>query len=196
MALINQGVPEMEDDLLAQTEEGIKAAMDAKTRREHDILVLSGMQAAMKNGPKGMLRNLPISQNPIRDCAIGAVNVAFLTFKESQKEGGAQLSETSAVYASYTLMLQAMDVAAKLGRIEITGGTGGTIDQAFRIATDRIMANVDMTPEKLTAAAGNVKRVMEDPQMMEKLELEVGAKRDPRAPAPTLTDVEETPNAV
>lgn len=194
MALIDEGAEPLENDLLAQVEKGLEASMNAQTRRQYDIIVLSGMQAAMKGGTKGMLRNLPQSKDPVRDCAIGAVNVAFLTYKGSQGQGGTQLSEAAVTFASYGLMLQALDMAAKMGLVEITGGTGGTIDQAFRIATDRIMANIDMTKEKLTQAAAKVKNIMQDPQMMEKLELEVGTKRDPRAAQPTMTDVEEAAN--
>lgn len=196
MALINEG---MENDILKAAEAAIEAAMNPRTRRDYTRLVIAGMKVAMRGGPQGLMRNLPSSKDPVRDCAIGAVNLAFMMAKTAQSETG-NVPENALTYACYGLMLQALDVAAKLGLVEITNEL---VAEATKIATDRIFANMRITPEMLNTAAGKVNDIIKDPAMMEKLKLEIGASRDPRAPTPTLPEMapglinaKEAPDAV
>lgn len=192
MALVNEG---LENDLLKATEQHIESRLTPDVKLYYQRIVLAGMHVAIKGGPTGILRNLRTSPDPIRACAVGGVNLAFMLLKsETPHPSPSMLVATT--HAGYALMLQALDVAAKMKLIEITGGDGGTIDKATKIATDQIMANIHMTPDKLNAAAGKVHGVMKDPAQMQAIRLKIGADRDPRAPTPTLPETpEDTPNA-
>ncbi len=170
--------PDLKNDLLQQTEAGIEAGLAPDAKRDYQRLVLAGMHVALKDGSKGMMRNLPHSQDPVRDCAIGAVNLTFMMVKSAT----GYVPEKALVPACYTLMLQALDVAAKAGLVEITQEV---ITKATKIATDRIFANSRITPDKLNKAAAAVNTVHKDPALMDKVMLAIGAHRDPRASSPT-----------
>lgn len=181
MALVNEG---MENDLLKATERGIEAKLTPETKAMYDRIVLAGMKHAIHGGANGVMRNLKSAPDPLKACAIGAVNVAFMLLKSQNPYPSPQMI-VSTIYASYTLMLQAMDVAAKMKLIEITEGDGGTIDRAMRDASTRIMQATHITPEKFQKAAAAAHGVMKDPAQMQKIKLRIGADRDPRAPEPT-----------
>jgi hypothetical protein len=168
----------VKNKLLQQTEDAIEAGLAPDTRREYQRLVLAGMKAALKDGPKGILRNLPQSKDPVRDCAIGAVNVTFAMIKEAK----GQVPEKAVVPACYALMLHALDIAAGIGKVEITNQV---IAQATKIATDRIFAASRISPQMLNKAAGAVNGLRKDPTKMDKVMLAIGAHRDPRASMPT-----------
>ena len=189
MALVDSGTAtDLDNDLLKATERAIEATMNPKTRRDHDHIVLKGMKVAMKDGPNGLLRNLPTSKDPVRDCALGATNLAFMLLKsETPYPNEQQIVAT--VYASQSLMLQALDVAAKLGVVEITNEN---VARAGRIVGARVLEAINVPPPKLNALAGKVRGVMKNPEAMQAIKLQIGADRDPRAPQPTLPETEPT----
>lgn len=188
MALIDEG---LENDLLKATEQSIEAKLTPETKEMYQRIVLAGMKVAIRGGANGILRNLANVPDPLQACAVGAVNFAFMMLK-SENPNPTPPMLTATIYASYTLMLQAMDVAAKMKLIEVTEGDGGTIDQATRAATDRIATVTHVTPDRLQKAAAAAHGVMKDPQKMQMVRLRAGIDRDPRAPTPTLPD--EAPN--
>jgi hypothetical protein len=185
MALVNDGI---ENDLLKANEEGILERLNPTMRRDVQRIVLAGMKVAIKNAST-FVPALRLSKDPLRACAESAVNIAFLMMK-SEGPNPPDHVQAAAAHASYILMLQAMDVAAKLGLIEVTEGTGGTIDKATRMATDRIFAAIHMTEQKMHTAASRVVQVTKNPEQMQAIRLKIGADRDPRAPQPTIPDEE------
>lgn len=183
MALVNEG---LENDLLRATEQGIEAGLNPQTRVEYQRIVLAGIKIATKGGANGIMRNLRNQPDPVKACAIGAVNLVFLMFKTAQHQNG-NMPEKAMVPACYTLMLQALDVAAKMELVEITPDIIAT---ATKEATNRIMANMRITPDKLNMAASKVHAVTQNAQQMQAIKLKIGADRDPRAPTPTLPEAE------
>ncbi len=191
MALINEGI---ENDLLKAAEKDIESRLRPETRNYYQRIVLAGMKYAIHGGANGVLRGLNTAKDPVKACAIGGVDLAFMLLK-SENPHPSPMMLVAASQAGYTLMLQAMDVAAKMKLIEITEGDGGTIDQATRTATDRIMMIMHVTPEKFHAAASKVHGLTKDPAQMQALKLKLGVDRDPRAPMPTLPNEEATDGA-
>lgn len=177
MPLLTKGP---ENDLLKQTEAGIEAKLSPASRRDYQRIVLAGMKAATANNG-AMLAKLPTSQDPVRDCAIGGVNVTFLMLKTMNVPPTEKLL-TAATMAAYTLVMEALDMAAKMKLVEITPEV---IAQATSIATDRIFAILGVTPEMFNQAAGKVNAITKDPAAMERIEMMIGSKRDPRAAVET-----------
>ena len=185
MALISKGP---ENDLLKATEEGIAARLVPEVRRDYQRIVLAGVKAAMNNGG-ALLRNLPQSKDPVRDCAIGGVNLTFLMLKEAK----GNVPPKAYVPAAYTLVMEALDMAAKMKLIEVTPEL---IAEATKIATDHIFRLTHLSPQKLNHIAGRVNAITKDPAAMEKIELAIGSKRDPRAAmdTPGLQEPQEAPD--
>lgn len=187
MALMSKG---LDDDLLKATEEHIESRLTPEVKTYFQRIVLAGMKYAIHGGPNGVMRNLKSAPDPLKAIAVGAVNLAFMLLK-SENPHPSPTMLVATTHASYALMLQGMGVAAKMGLIEITGGDGGTIDKATKMATDQIMANMHVTPDKMNAAAAKVHGVMKDPAQMQMIRLKTGIDRDPRAPTPTLPEGED-----
>lgn len=181
MAIVNEGI---ENDLLKATEQRIEAGLNPQAKLDTQRIVLAGMKVAIGGGVNGILRNLKSAPDPVKACAVGAVNLAFMLIKSDQTPPTDRVLAAT-VHASYLLMLQALDVAAKMGLVEITEGDGGTIDKATRMATNQIAMNMHLTPDKLNTAATKVHGVMKDPKKMQDIRLKIGVDRDPRAPEPT-----------
>lgn len=171
---------EPDNDLLKANEDAIEARLDPAARRDYQRIVLAGMKSAMANNG-ALLRNLPQSKDPVKDCAIGAVNLTFLMIKTQNVPFTERLA-TAATMAAYTLTLQALDMANKMGLVEITPEV---VAQATTIATDRIFQAMHLTPQMMAHAAAKVHAITQDPKAMEQIELKIGAKRDPRAAVET-----------
>lgn len=177
MALIDQG---LEDGLLKANEDAILAKLDPKMRRDVQRIVLAGMKVAIHGGPNGILRNLPTSKDPVRDCAIGAVNLAFMMVKSQNPTPSSDVLAATA-YASYLLMFQALDVAAKMKKVEITPEV---ITQATKVATDRVLANMGLTPAKMNMIVSKVGAVTKNPEQMKTINNRIDTELSPRGPAP------------
>lgn len=195
MALMNDG---LDNDLLKAAEQDIESKIPPSIRVYYQRIVLAGIKYATHGGADGVFRDIRTQPDPVKVCGIGGANVAFMLLKSENPHPTPQMLQAT-VHASYTLTLQAMDVASKMKPpvLQITEGDGGTIDQATRAATDRILLLTHVTPDKLNTMATKVHGLMQNPQQAQAIRLKLGVDRDPRAPMPTLPDTpqtEETPN--
>lgn len=190
MALINEG---LENNLLKATEADIEAKLTPEVKEYYQRITLAGMRYAKHGGAEGVMRNLKSAPDPVKACAIGGTNLAFMMLK-SQNPYPSPTMLVATAHASYALMLYALDVAAKMkpAVVEITGGDGGTIEKGTRAVTDQIMANMHVTPAKFAKGAEAAHGIMKNPAEMQKIRLKIGADRDPRAPSPTLPEAEPT----
>lgn len=184
MALMNEG---LENDLLKAAEQQIEAGLNPQAKLDTQRIVLAGMKFANQGGGNGIMRGLKTSPDPVKTCAIGGANLAFMLIKGDQTPPTDRVLVATA-HASYILMLQGLDVASKMGLVKITEGDGGTIDLATRFTTNQIATNIHLTRERLHIAATQVHGVMKSPEKMQALRLKVGIDRDPRAPMPTLPE--------
>ena len=166
--------------MLQQYEQAIEAKLDPQVRGYYQRIVLAGMKSAMANNG-AMMAKLPQSQDPVRDCALGAVNVTFLMIKTMNVPLTEHLA-TAITAAAYTLTMQALDMAAKMKLVKITPQI---IASATSTATDRVFQLIHVTPQMLNNAAQRVHAITQDPKSMEQIELKIGSKRDPRAALPT-----------
>lgn len=159
---------------LKAAEEKILAGLTPGNRANVDRVVVAGMQAAMKDGPNSIIAGLAQSKDPVRDCAMGAVNLAFMLRKQSRDT----MPVEALVPGAMILMLQAMDFADRIGVLEIgpqeiTRGTKIFANQIFNLS--------GITPQKFNALGKRVNGIAQDPGQMDTIARRAGVVKDPRA---------------
>lgn len=169
---------EIEDSLLKATEQKIEAGLTPQNRANYQRIVVAGMAAGLQGGANSLIAGLRQSQDPVKDCAVGAINIVMLLRRQSRNTMPAEAIPPAAM----TLMLQALDFAERLGLVKITKEE---LVRATHIFTNRLMALVHVTPQKLTELAGKVNRVTQDPTQMEQLAQRSGVVKSSLASSPT-----------
>jgi hypothetical protein len=170
----------LKNKLLRDLEKQIEASLTPENWPNYMKTVVNGLRVGLNGGPKGLLATLRDSADPVKDCALGAVNLVQLLRIQSQGTMPVQ----AAAPASMTLMLNALDFAEQAGLAEI--GTEQIV-RATRIFSNQIFTVLGITPQMLTKAAGAVHEVSEDPAKMEMVRRRAGVVRDPRSSTPVAT---------
>lgn len=169
----------LNNKILMAAEQQIEAGMTPEAKAQYEKVVLAGMKIGLDGGPNGQLANLlRRSENPIKDCAEGTVNLVMV-LKRGAK---GVMPEKAMIPGAFTLMLEALDVAerakiVKVGKEELV--------QATKIFGDYLFKVLRITPDMLNKAAGAVDGVINDRDKMEIVKRRAGVVRDPRASVPT-----------
>lgn len=162
-----------ENKLLAATEQKIEAGLTPQTRDAYEKILVAAMKVSLKDGQAGILAGLGKSQDPLKDVAVGAINVVMLLRKQSPA-----MPPQALVPAAMTLMLNGLDFMDRSGieKIDVP-----QIDKATRHFTNHLLKVFNVTPQMLQQMAGQVNGVMKDPVAMEKIARRTGQVRDPGA---------------
>ena len=170
--LINSVVPEIQNPLLRQVEGRIEANVgDGKGREDYLKIVVAGMRAAI-TGAKPMLANLKGRPDPVKDCAVGSVNLVL--YLRNLAKG--TMPPVAMVNAAMSLMLQALDFADKAGIVKVGNEE---LNRATHIFTNLIFPAMGISPEMLQKAASQVNGLTQDPAKLEAIK-----KMMPQAAAP------------
>ena len=149
--LINAGTtspPTIQNPLLRQVEDKVEASLGKGQNRQDWLkIVIAGMRAGLANGHQGMLAQLNGRPDPIRDCAVGAVNLVLYLRQISR----GTMPVRAMIPAATTLMLQALDFAdsagiAKIGQEELGRAThifANTTFKAFGITRRSLHGSAD-----------------------------------------------------
>lgn len=168
----------LNNQLLQAAEQQVEAKLTPENRSDYLKIVVAGMRAAGHGGPNGLLAGLRRRQDPIADCAIGAVNLVLLMSKQSK----GMMPVRAMVPAAMTLMLQALDLVDKAGIAKVDANELG---RATHVFTNHLFKSLGISMPMLQNAAQRVHGVMTDPAKMEAIKRRVGASQDPRAGTPT-----------
>lgn len=166
--------PTMQDIDLKAAEAEIEKGLTPQNRANYMRVVVAGMQAAMAGGPNSIAASIVRSRDPVRDCAMGAVNLAMMLRKQSRDT----MPVEALVPGAMTLMLHALDLADRSGVVEVGREE---IKRAVHIYTNHLFNLFGITPKKLTAIAQRSQGVMKDPTQLDVIAKRAGVVRDPRA---------------
>lgn len=158
---------ELSNAMLQAAESKIESQLTPTARANYTKIVVAGMHVALDKGPNGILASLKDSEDPIADCAIGAVSLVLILRK--QAKGVMPLHVM--IYAAMTLMLKAMDFAdrsgiAKVGQPELV--------RATHIFTDFLFARMSITKDMLARARAWVQELTRDPATLAKIQAKAG----------------------
>lgn len=178
--LINSGSPVPEqpesqtisDPVLKQAEMKIESQILPKYQKAYMKTVVAGLKIAMNQNGQ-LMRSLQKSQDPVIDCARGAVNLALIMFKESRNT----MPPQALAPAAATLMIKALDFCNQSGLIKVAEPE---LDRASIEFTNYLLHRWNLTPQKMQVLAEHVHRVMSDPNQVELLARKAGVTRDPR----------------
>lgn len=169
--------------ILLAAEMKIESQLEPSVRADYQKVVVAGLHAGLSGGPKSILASLKDSKDPIKDCAMGAINLAVLLMKQSRNT----MPMKAMVPAAATLMFLALDSAERMGVIKITNEV---VAQATHYYTNHIFKVLNISPQMLHTAAGNLHKITSNPTNMEELRRRAGIVRDPRASLPTEAPTE------
>lgn len=178
----------LDNKILEAAEQKIEASLLPAVLQPYQQIVVAGMRLAMHGGPNSIVAKLKQSQDPLKSCAEGAVNIVMLL----EKQARGTMPKNAMIPAAMTLMLQALDFADKTGVLKV--GVPELV-KATHIFTNHLFKAFRITPQMLHTAAAKVHGVMQDPTKMELISRRAGVVKDPRASQPTEAPVEE-PNGV
>ncbi len=178
----------LRNPLLAQTEQKIESnIVDPNTKADYLKIVVAGLHIALANGPNSFVAKLKTSQDPIGDCAKGAVALVLIMRRESR----GVMPPKAMIPAGMTLMLHGLDFIDRAGIAKIAEPE---LDNATKIFANEMFHKLQITPGMIQQATGRVHQILQDPDAMQKINLKAGITRHPLAATPTpLPD--ETPQA-
>lgn len=165
--------------LLAQTEQRIESnILDQHVKDDYMKILVAGLHVALANGPASFVAKLRDSQDPINDCARGAVAIMLIMRRESR----GVMPMKAAVPAAMVLMLHGLDFIdrAKIAKVGAT-----ELDNATKTFTNELFHKLGITPGMIKHATGRVGQIMQDPEAMQKINLKAGITRHPLAATPT-----------
>lgn len=176
----------LRNKLLEEIETKVEASLAPDVRDDYEKVVVAGMKYGLEGGAKGVLASLKQSRDPIRDCALGAVNTVKLLAMQSQ----GTMPEKAMIAASLTLMMMALDFADRAG-IAVIGPE--EVNKATKMWANYMFAAQGVTPEKLRKAAQQAYGVTQNSGQLEAVKLRAGLVKDPRASTPTEMPDEPPP---
>lgn len=163
--------------LLAATEQRIEAELTPQTRENYGKILVAAMKVSLQDGQTGILAGLAKSKEPLKDVAVGAINVVMLLRKQSPA-----MPPQALVPAAMTLMLNGLDFMDRSGieKIDVP-----QLDKATRHFTNHLLRVFNVTPQQLQQMGTKVNDVMNDPVAMEKIARRTGQVKDPGASSPS-----------
>lgn len=176
--------PEINNPLLRQVEAKIEAAVGkGDARADYLKVVVAGMRAALSGGPNGILAKLDNEADPVKACAIGAVNLVQYLRQVSR----GTMPSRAIVPAAATLMLQGLDFADQAGIAKVDKGE---LDRATHIFANTMFRTFGITMPMLDKLAGAVEGLSKDPGKMAVLQ-----RKMPAQPPETPAEMPEEPEA-
>ena len=183
----DQSSSTLRNPLLAQTAQKIEGnIVDPNTHADFLKVVVAGLHIALANGPNSFVAKLSHSQDPIGDCARGAVALVLIMRRESR----GVMPMKSAVPAGMVLLLHGLDFIDRAGIAKIAEPQ---LDNATKIFANEMFHKLQITPGMIQHATGRVHAIMNDPDAMAKINLKTGATRHPLAATPTPLPDAPTP---
>ncbi len=164
--------------LCQQMENGIEAKLTPENRNDYNKVVVAGLHIALARGPQSFMAKLHASQDPIGDCAKGAVALMLIMRKETK---GAMPLEAG-IPAGFTLMLHGLDFIDHAGIVKI--GEPELV-RATTLFTNNLFFRLGISPAMLQHATTRVHQIVQDPDAMAKINLKAGLTRHPDAATPT-----------
>lgn len=176
----------LSNKILQAAEAKIEDNLTPDNRANYLKIVVAGMKAILNGGPKSILAKLKGRQDPVHDCAVGAVNLVLILRKESK----GIMPLKAMVPAGMTLMLKALDFADSIGSVKIDNDA---LVRATHIFTNHLMAAFRITPTMIQTAMQRTHALMQDPQKMAAIKMKAGVMKHPNAaPLPATSPSGET----
>jgi hypothetical protein len=175
---------DIKNPLLARQEDQIESQLTPETKDNYLRIVTVGLQTVVGSGPNGIVAQLKSAPDPLTAAAQGAVSLVFILRKEAK----GVMPPKAMVYASFTLMLYALDYLDSHGIMKIGNPE---LVQATHIWTNFIMKLSKITPQVLAQMTQRVHAITKDPAAMHAVNLKAGIASHtdvppgaPPAPAP------------
>lgn len=172
--------PPVQDNILKAAQDRIESQLTPANRANYEKVVVAGLRVGLDGGPDSIIASIRQSKDPVKDAAIGAVNLVMMLRKQSRDTMPAQ----ALVPGATTLMLNALDFAERLGLLKVTRSE---LARATHILGNYVMRLFGVTTQNFTAAAGRVQGIVQDPTAMELLARRAGVVKSPLAGTPTPT---------
>ena len=144
--------------VIAQIEQRLRAGV----REPYQKIVVAGEKYAANGDDKSLLAQLKDSEDVVKDCVEGAIGLVGVLRRAAK---GAMPGDAMAL-AAFTLTLEALDFAERIGKIQIDKAVIDEVTQRF---VDTLLPRLGLTPQKLGEMASRVQGVMADPDRMAKL---------------------------
>jgi hypothetical protein len=170
----------LDNSVLEAAEQKIESGLLPANRANYMKIVVAGMKTGMANGPNSILNKLRHSNDPVNDCAKGAVNLAMLMYKHTQ---GAMPFQAM-IPAAMTLMLHGLDFVDKSKIMKIGAPE---LDKATQTFMNTMFHNLGVTPAMLAQAHDKVTKAVKDPAYLEAMKQKAGLVKSPNASTPTPT---------
>lgn len=167
-------INDVQSSVLKAAEQHLESQLTPPVKQNYDKIVVAGMKVALNKGPDGILASLKRSQDPIKDCVMGAINIVGLLAMQSRGTMPVQ----AAVPACMSLIIHALDFADKAGIMKVGNEE---LAKAGHMFGNLITQRFGISPEMIKTAAGNIEKVTKDPANMEKLHYAAGMKKAPNA---------------
>ncbi len=158
---------DIKNPLLARQEDQIESQLTPETRKNYLQVVVGGIKTVVGSGPNGIVAQLKSAPDPLTAAAQGAVSLVFILRKEAK----GVMPPKSMVYASFTLMLYALDYLDSAGIMKIGNPE---LVQATHTWTNFIMKLSKITPQVLAEMTQQVHGITKDPVAMHKVNLKAG----------------------
>ncbi len=165
------------DKLLQTTEEKIESSLVPENRTDYMKVVVAGMHAGLSGGPKSIIAALKDSKDPVNDCAVGAVHLVLLLYRQTR----GTMPIRAMIPAGMTLMLHALDFVDKLG----TKIGNAELDRATHIYANTMFKNLGITPQMIKKGHDSIEKAVKDPAHLELMQRKAGLLKAPNASTPT-----------
>ncbi len=171
------------NSLLVAAEDKVESGLTPENRADYQKIVVAGMKVGMANGKDSIVAKIKDSQDPLKDCAYGAINLCLMLSKQSRHT----MPVKAMVPAAMTLMLNALSIVDRLGTVKIDNAA---LVKATHCFTDHIMSVLKITPQMMQHLGGKLDAITKDPANMEAINRKAGIVKDPRASTPTAVSEE------
>lgn len=152
----------LQNPLLQQAEQQLEERLAPQTLENYNKIIVAGLKAGLAGGPKSILAGLVDRENPLQDCAYGAVNMVISLSRMSR----GTMPTDAMVAAAMGLLLQALDFADTAKIIKVGDKE---LAQATQIMLGSLARALQISPEMLTRAAEMTQGVIDNPEQLEAL---------------------------
>jgi hypothetical protein len=174
----------MNNPLLQTMETALEAKLTPQNRGNYDKVVVAGLHIALAHGPNSFMAKLLHSEDPIGDCAKGAVALLLIMRKEAK----GVLPMQAGIPAGVTLMLHGLDFIDRAKIVEIGNPE---IVRATTLFSNNLFFRLGISPQMLQHATMRVHQIANDPTAMNAINLKAGITQHPGAatvtPVPGVT---------
>lgn len=164
--------------ILDAAEQRIESQLTPETRENYLKIVIAGMKAGLDKGPDSIMASLKTSQDPIADCAKGAIGIVLILRRQAK----GIMPIKAMIPAAMTLMLKALAFADKTGIVKVGNDE---LVRATNIFSHILMGKIGVTPQMIQTALVKVHGLTQDPVAMEQMKRKAGVVRHPDASEPT-----------